>query len=165
MNDALTNNPDLKKYVTYEEEFRKYSHSSGCKVHAKCPLCGYIKLTSMRTLTNKSFSCDKCSDKRSYPNKFMFNLLSQLNMNFIPEKSFEWSNGKIYDFYLPKHNLIIEMHGGQHYKKGFSTFNSGLSLEHQEENDKLKKTMATDNGINKYIVIDSSESNLKYIKK
>ena len=163
-NDALTTNPELKKYVIDEKEFFNYAAISNHKVHAKCPDCGDVKITTIKDLTYNSYSCNRCSDKRSYPNRFMYNLLTQLKIEFEAEKSFKWSERKIYDFYIKEKNLIIEMHGGQHYKKGFSTFKGAVTLLEQKENDKKKEILAIKNKITNYIIIDSSISNIEYLR-
>lgn len=85
-----------------------------------------------------------------------------MNIYFIPEKSFNWSDGKIYDQYLPDFNAIIENHGKQHYEdvKVFNTV-----VDDQNKNDIYKKNIALDNGIKFYIELDCRESNFEYIKK
>ena len=70
-------------------------------------------------------------------------MLSQLNLSFDREKVFEWSEGdakkaykgrKRYDFYLPASNTIIEVHGAQHYEKGFEAI-GGRTLKEEQKND------------------------------
>ena len=75
------------------------------------------------------------------------------------EKRFEWSNGRIYDIYIPSINTIIEAHGIQHYEQtGFA-----VTLAEQQEIDKYKHDMAIKNGIINYIEVDCRESNREYI--
>ena len=58
---------------------------------------------------------------------------------------------------------IIENHGEQHYiHRG--TFKS-KSLEDEQRNDVYKKTLARQNGVIHYIVLDCRESNVSWIKK
>lgn len=69
----------------------------------------------------------------------------------------EWSNGKVYDFYLPKYNMIIELHGEQHYNpRGFMT--------DQTHNDALKENMARDNGIELYYQVDCRLSTRDHVQ-
>jgi len=49
-----------------------------------------------------------CSDKNSYPNKFMFNLLEQLKFKFEKEYNPDWIKPKRYDFYFEIDNLALE---------------------------------------------------------
>lgn len=127
-----------------------------------CPNCNSIIKKSFEKVTQTGhLSCTFCNDGLSYPNKFMASMLKQLNITFSTEKTFDWSDGKRYDFYLDELDCIIEMHGGQHYSK--SGFHYGL--KYQQENDFQKRKNALDNGIQFYIEIDSRNSNKDYISK
>lgn len=95
-----------------------------------------------------------------YPEKLMYSILKQLNINFEYQKLFPWSPDKYYDFYLPDFNLIVETHGQQHYEyTGFTR-----TLEEEQSNDNLKLHRAKDNGMTHYVVVDCAVSNLEYIK-
>jgi ribosomal protein S27E len=161
-NSILVTNPYFIKYFVNEDEAKKYSISSNKKVLMKCPDCGYEKIMIIENLTKQGFSCPKCSDGISYPEKFMLNFLERLNVKFDRQKKFNWSKNKKYDFYLPNYNCIIETHGMQHYKKLF-TYNWGL-LKDIKENDKIKRQLAKQNNIKYYIIINCSYSNLGFIK-
>lgn len=117
-----------------------------------------------KQIDNNKLTDDKPQnmDHISYPNKFVRNLLNQLGIEYIPEKTFSWSNKKRYDIYLINQNIIIENHGNQHYEdcEYFST-----TLKETQENDVYKERLAYNNGINSYIVIDCRRSSLSYIKK
>ena len=115
INDIATTNPELIKYFVNIEDAYKYTHSSGKTVLMKCSECGEKKEMIISDLYYKGFSCPRCSDGISYPNKLMFSLLKQLNINFETEYSPQWANKYRYDFYIPSINLIIEMDGGFHY--------------------------------------------------
>lgn len=68
-------------------------------------------------LLNKRFSiCPICGRKSSYSERFVYSILKQANINFIPQYEFEWLHNRFYDTYLPDFNAIIEIHGEQHYK-------------------------------------------------
>lgn len=111
-------------------------------------------------LTERGFSCPKCSDGISYSEKFVYNLLKNLSVVFKKEKTFDWSQNKRYDFYIPKLSCIIEVHGLQHYfYTGFSR-----SLEEEQENDKLKEQLAKENGIKHYIILDCRKSEMEWVK-
>lgn len=148
-----------------EEDAKRYSHSSGKKIKVKCPNCGKEKYMVLNKIyTRKSISCI-CKSKISYPEKFMVELLDQLNLKYIKEYTPKWSNYRRYDFYLPDHNIIIETHGKQHYTQyGFKSL-GGKTLEEEQKNDEYKKTLALENKINDYIVIDCRKSKLEWIKE
>ena len=88
-------------------------------------------------------------DGISYPEKVGRVLFPLVDNNCKYQYSPKWANGKKYDFYLPKYNMIIELHGSQHYKaRGF--------MEDQVENDTYKRDLAKDNGITTYYEINNA---------
>jgi hypothetical protein len=155
--------PHLIKYFANENDAYKYSYGSHKKVLMKCPNCNFEKEITIHDLVNQGFPCSKCGDGISYPEKFMFNLLEQLNINFIKELSkttFKWCDNKSYDFYIPHLNIICEVHGIQHYEKN----GNWGSLEKIQKNDQIKLNLALINDIDHYIVLDCRESTLNWIK-
>lgn len=155
--------PEVVQYLKNPEEAKQILPYSTKRVACKCPYCGAEKDVIVSYLAQHGFKCTVCSDNISYPNKFIREMLDQLGVEFIPEKSFDWSNKKLYDQYVSKYNMIIENHGSQHFKeiKG-SVFGT---LAEQQENDKLKFDMAMENGIDKYVVLDCRTSSVDWIKK
>ena len=152
---------DLLQYIVNAEDAKQYTVFSSKQILCQCPICGCQKLVAINNLSQAGFSCPYCSDGISYPNKFIRELLNQLKINYIPEKRFEWSNGKIYDFFLVDYNCIIEANGLQHYSE--TTFTT-RTLEEEQQNDKYKMTMAINHSIKNYIVLDCRESNVSFIK-
>jgi predicted transcriptional regulator len=129
----------------------------------KCPNCGRSKsISPNRLLRTHSLGCI-CSDGVSYPNKFIYSLLNQINIEYNPEYTFEWSDKKRYDIYIPSLNCIIENHGEQHYDNSFKNIDS-RTLEEEQENDKQKQELALINSIKHYIVLDCRQSNMEWIQ-
>lgn len=165
-NDIPTTAPWMVKYFQggYDEA-KKYTKSSSKSIYPICPDCGKVKNKLMNIdniYTRHSIGCI-CSDGISYPNKFMFNLLEQLNLEFISEYSPDWIKPKKYDFYIPSMNLIIEMdgelgHGKKVYDKSKST------IEESKSNDDYKDIKAKENN-NKIIRINCDKSELEFIKQ
>ena len=151
----------FSKYMT-EEQMKMYSIYSHNKVNVKCPDCGEYKNIIIYNLFTQGLGC-KCSDGKSYPNKFLYALLDQLNIEYINEYSPNWSNRKTYDIYIPKLQCIIENNGMQHYKETHGSHKS-RSLIEEQENDKYKKQIAIENGILHYIILDCRYSNIEWIK-
>lgn len=146
-----------------EEDAKRYTHSSGQKITVKCPDCGKEKKIRIADVyRRKSISCS-CGNGKSYPEKFIYNLLWQLGVDFETEYKSKWAVNKRYDFYLKNSNCIIETHGEQHYKKGFRIANK-KTLKQEQANDKYKREIALSNGIKHYIELDCRESNMDYIK-
>ena len=163
INDIATTNPEFIKYFENIEDAYKHTYASGKKILCKCPNCGYEKESDAHSLSGKGFSCPRCGDGISYPNKFMFNLLEQLNINFKSEYCPQWVNKSKYDFYLPDNNIIIEMDGAFHYKDNNM---NGQTKEHSKQIDYYKDKIAKEHGI-KVIRIDCNytfENKFEYVK-
>lgn len=155
--------PEVVKYLKNPEEAKTVLPYSTKRIDCRCPDCGAEKSLIISYLAQHGFSCSVCSDNLSYPNKFIRELLNQLKIDFVPEKTFDWSERKQYDQYIEKFNMIIENHGAQHYKEvQGSVFGT---LEEQQENDAFKLSLAINNGIEHYIVLDCRISSVDWIKK
>ena len=163
-NDMWTTNPNLASLLLNPEDGYKYSQSSHFKVDWKCKDCNsIIKNKSITNTQSNGLYCPVCDDGKSYPEKVMYNILTSLSISFIPQKSFHWSDKRIYDFYLPDYKTIIEVHGKQHYDGGFESV-GGRSLIQEQVNDRYKHLVAMNNGIENYIVIDCRYSKIEWIK-
>ena len=150
----------FSKYLT-EDQMKNLTPHTTKKIKIKCPDCGNIKEVRIHDMTRRGFSC-MCHDGHSYPNKFVFNVLSQLNLTITPEYSPQWAKDKRYDDYIHGYNIIIENHGLQHYKN--VNFNT-RTLEDEQQNDRYKYNLAMNNAISQYIVLDCRRSDMDWIKK
>jgi predicted transcriptional regulator len=164
-NCLWTTNPEVAKLLTNIEVGYEITSGSGSKAQFTCPDCGDVDEKNIKNVVTNGHKCLKCSDGFSIPEKFMICLLSQLQLAFKTQKTFNWSIQKRYDFYIPSLNLIIETHGEQHYSDGTFNHLSGKSLKDEQQNDKLKENLAHKNGIEKYIVINCSKSELEFLKE
>jgi hypothetical protein len=163
-NCVATTHPKFAKLFWNKEDTFKYKFSSNKKTDFKCPNCNSkIENKKINDIYYTGLSC-YCKDGISYPQKFMFSLLKQLSVKFNTEEIFDWSQRKRYDFYLYDLNLIIEVHGIQHSKESFLNL-GGRTLEEEQENDEIKKSLARENGIKDYLEIDCRKSNMDFIKK
>lgn len=163
VNDVNTTNPEFTKYFKNKEDAYTVTIKSGKEIEAICPECKTEKNIKMSTLSTYGLACGFCSDGISIPEKFIMNLLIELNIEFIRQKSFNWSKNKKYDFFIPSLNIIIEAHGLQHYKDN-NKFTNRRNLKEEQENDDLKEKLAKENGIENYIIIDCRESELEWLK-
>ena len=113
-NDMWTTHPDIAALLKNPDEGSQYSYSSNKKTEFVCPNCGYIVCSRISNVYFQGLSCPICSDGLSYPNKFMANILSQLDINFESEYSPDWICPLRYDFYFLYNNnqYIVEMDGG-----------------------------------------------------
>lgn len=170
----------IEKYWSEKNDINPFyvAKFSNKKYFFKCPDCGNIKYTNVYDWVINPFSCKKCGDGNSYPNKFMREFLLQLEaihkFKVLPEHVFSWSENidvntkrRIYDFVINEDNsIIIEVHGIQHYEHGFCDFDGGKTLDEELSNDAFKKALALRNGIRpqNYIVIDARYSKPEWIK-
>ena len=130
------------------------------KVKLICQQCGNEDDIFPKEFWANPYRCKACSDGYSYPNKFMYNLLKQLNVNFTSEYCPSWSSPRRYDFYLEDYKLIVEMDGSLGHGKSATR---SYTLEETIRIDKEKDKLALDNGI--YVIrIDCDQSKLDYIK-
>lgn len=162
-NDIATTHPNIFNVLVNKEDGYKYSINTHNKLTIKCPYCGNImnKVPSIIYNENGKFVCNSCGDGFSYPEKYLSNLLNQLDIDYIfqlTSSDYSWCEKYRYDFYIPLFNLIIEIHGRQHYID-----TTWSSLDEITKNDSNKKELAIKNGYN-YIVIDARYSKKDYIK-
>lgn len=165
VNDCLTTHPFIKKYVVDSEQLKLVTSSSPRKIECKCPICHTKKMCSPWEIRFNGFACKRCGDGQTFPEKIIGEMLRQLKIDFIPQaskKTLHWCENYRYDFYLPKYNTIIEAHGEQHYID-YKQWTK-LTLEQIQENDSYKETIATSNGISKYIVLDCRVSEMDWIR-
>lgn len=156
-NDMWTTNQEMASWLANPEEGYLYAEKSNKKLNWKCPDCGYIiENKTPATVENQGLACPKCSDGISYPNKFMFNVLTQLNEDFTPEKKFDWCIFKkynsnedtygLYDFVIENKKLIIEMDGGLNHKDGKAYKNDEEKMKESLYKDHMKDVLAEKNG-------------------
>lgn len=161
-NSIRTTNTTLFNLLRNKEDGDRYTEGSNKIIDFRCSTCGLVvKDRRIYSVARQGLSCPVCSDGISYPEKFMASLLSQCSIEFQSQKTFKWSGKFKYDFYIPSLNCIIETHGAQHYQQ---TTLTRRSLEYEIKNDIAKKNLALSNGISNYIVINCSQSNMKFIK-
>ena len=150
-----------------EEDAKTHTFRSEDNIAVVCPHCGSKKYCTLSNIyLHKSIGCI-CGDGFSYPEKFIYSVLEQLELKFktqLNKKTFDWCEEYKYDFYVPSLEIIIETHGGQHYKES-NRFER--TLEEEQYNDKLKQKLALSNNIKEdyYIVIDCKKSELEFIKQ
>ena len=159
-NDLWATNPETAKLLLDPKDGHKYTHGSGKEVDFKCQHCDEpVGKKIIKQIVKLGTRCLRCSDGVSRPEKSMGSILKQLGVEFVHNKSTEWSQAKQYDFFLPKYNTIIETHGEQHYINGM--FEERHTAEEQQEIDKFKRELALSNGIDKYIEVDCRYTDFK----
>lgn len=164
VNDIATTHPHILRFLCDINDGYKYTSGSTKKLKVKCPDCGYIKEMNTYSLTSFGFSCDRCSDKISYPNKFIRGFIEQLDVEDITyEYNSSWTKLYRYDLYFKYGNInyLVEMDGGFHYVT--TSMRTDEELLIQQQRDKEKDILAKENGF-VLMRIDCRESNKDYIK-
>ena len=143
-NDLATTNPEVIQYLLDKEDGYKYTRGSKNRIWTICPICKHKKLMAVTDLTHRGFSCSKCSDGLSYPNKFAHNIFEQINKQYKEyrsEYSPDWAGQMKYDNYVllkDGREIIVEMDGGFHYKENYKW---------ATKNDAIKDSLAEEHGI------------------
>ena len=164
LNDIFTVYPWTKEYIVNINECEKYSAKSSYKTKIMCPVCKEVKRVCLSTLTKKRFGC-MCNDGVSYPEKFLYNLLREFEVDMKRQYSLKTEGNKYYyDFYVPVLNMIIETHGRQHYVESGFSIKGGRNIKEEQINDKFKRELALASGVEYYIELDCRKSELEWIK-
>ena len=155
-----------------EEDAKTHTKSSGKKVFVICPKCNKKKEMRISHIYNYKTIWCSCSDKKSYPEKFMTSVLDQLGVEYQTqyqpeylnrlEEDGEWSQKKS-DFYLPEYGLIIETDGKLNHEGGKLHSKSKKPLEYYVEVDNWKDEQHLLHGL-ETTRIDCFKSDMKYIK-
>ena len=148
----------FSQYMT-EEQMKSTTPHFGKKISLLCPNCGESKMIAPNTLFREGLGC-ACGDGQSFPNKFVYSVLKQLNLKVQQEYSPEWAGRLRYDDYINEYNIIVENHGVQHYQEVRLT---NRTLAEEQQNDMMKYNLAKDNGINEYIIIDCRKPTMEWI--
>lgn len=144
-NDIATTDPDIVELLLDKEDGYRYTRCSHKYVWVVCQICGHKKYVRIEDLIlNQGFSCPRCSDGLSYPNKFAYNVFEQIGdqyEKYIPEYSPDWAGRMRYDNYILLKDgteIVIEMDGGFHYN------DYGVR---SAKNDVIKDSLAKEHGI------------------
>lgn len=158
--------PEFAAMFVKEEDTDKYTCMSHVKTDFYCPGCGNIcKGKSIHTIyQRRSVPCDACGDGRSYGERIFAAILDALKVEYSSQKRVDWEGARFfYDFELCHRKILVEIHGHQHYGRGFAKM-GGRTLEEEQQNDLQKEKIASESGY-KLIVVDARDSSLKYIRE
>lgn len=173
-NDFNTKRPELEQYLVNYQDGYKYTEWSSEELEWKCPSCGNIMKKKISYISKYGVTCPRCDDGYSYPNKFIYNSLLQIEnqLDFLDrEYRPDWCKYKykdkncygIYDIYFEKNNkkFVIEMDGGLgHGNRSYT--NSKTNRDELIFRDKEKDRLASEHNI-KVIRIDCNyETNDRY---
>ena len=144
-----------EKFPNSYEILEEYKDAK-TKIKVRHKECGFIFSITPDNLL-RGHGCPRCNRYNSKGSKAIKEYLENNNILYETEKTFEWSNNKRYDFYLPKYNLLIEFNGEQHYHP-IPFFLQNRSFEEQRAIDKEKEEKAIHHKYN-FLVIKYDEVN------
>lgn len=158
---TLQNSPVFQSIVVDKNDLM-YSLGSDKKILLKCPTCQHEDYYYISYVDRRGFNCKNCSVKTSYPEKFIKTFFTTHQVDFRSQYRVKYKDTSlIFDFYIPSHNLLVEVQGDQHYninkffhkKKSFgsSIFRDLLKLEYS----KIKGC--------KIVYIDARKSDFNYL--
>lgn len=159
--DIATVAPWMIELLADKDDAYRYTFCSHQIIDFKCKDCGRILPNRIQDIYNyQHLTCPTCSDGVSYPNKVMGVVLKNLNISYLREYKIDRHPYR-YDFYIPHIETIVEMHGAQHYDEWTL---GDVPLEDRRIIDKIKRDLAIQNGVKKYIIIDCRNTDFNYIK-
>ena len=145
INDLPTFAPWIAQYLKHPEDIDKHTYGSGKRIDVVCPDCGREKQITVKDLYNRHTIGCICGDGKSYPEKFIFAMLEQLKLPFIYQYAPSWVAPRIFDFYLPTQQCIIETDGGLGHGNRYTI--NGISPEESQMIDQQKDAAALQQGI------------------
>lgn len=147
----------VRKYLINHDEAKRLVQNARKKCKFKCPNCGFEKFMSVVNLTNQGFKCHICSNKLSYPERFIIAYLELKGVKYKHQHREESLKKRFFDFYLYELDIYLECHGIQHYDEKNSWYN------HSVAQDKDKRQWCKENN-KKLIELDCRFSEFDYIK-
>lgn len=126
--------------------------------------CGYVfKIRELGDLfKGRDRGCPKCYQFKSIGEQKIRNYLDELQIDYIPQKTFAPLNKSKYrfDFFLPDYNLAIEYQGEQHYREN-NFFKESYEAIHRR--DKIKRKYCEDNNIELFEIKYTELKNIEAI--
>lgn len=154
--------PTTEEWVERAKEIHgdKYDYSkvryinAFTKVCIICPEHGEFWQTPCNHIENNA-NCPICnSNKKSNMEEHIAELLEKNGIEFERQKTFDWLKYKRHlylDYYLPKHNIVIEVNGEQHYRP-IRKFGGKESFSLQQRRDDVKKTLCEEHGLQMFTI-------------
>lgn len=111
--DLWSLRPDVAELLENPEDGYRHTVHSGKKVNFICPYCNNVLNKTIAKVSDRGLSCSYCGKTKSYPNKFMCNLLDELGVKFKTEYKIDGYDYR-YDLYfiINNNSYVIEMDGG-----------------------------------------------------
>lgn len=164
--EQIVNSINGNILLNKEEYIGAFEHN----LKIKCS-CGRTYITSLGVYNQgKQLRCPSCAQSESYGEVFIREYLDELGIEYEQEKKFsDCRNIKplMFDFYLPKYNLIIEFDGQFHFATekdknilGTKRYKSALKTQ---INDKIKNEYCKSHNIHLLRIPYWEKENIKTI--
>ena len=159
---ALANQSHNCKYSYEETIYEGYAKP----ITVTCPLHGNFTIKRGGDHICNMQGCQACNRKMSKNEQIIKNILEDLSVNFVYQKTFSdcksTTSPKLlsFDFFLPDNGILIEFDGEQHATH-VPFFHSKERFEQQQTHDKLKNEYAISNN---YVLLRSTKRTA-HIKK
>lgn len=126
-----------------------YINNFETNLQFECTECGNKFYSSLERFVQWGGQvCKNCSNAESSGERAIRHWLEDNNIEFEQEKMFPDCRDKSmlrFDFYLPKHNLIIEFDGSQHFRD--TTYFEKSNYDYVSGHDKIKNDYCLEKGI------------------
>lgn len=145
VNDIATLRPDLLQYFIDPKDAKNLKLGSNKRMLFKCSNCGKEKELFVYDLAENGFRCAYCSDKISYPNKFLRAFLNELGIDYDLEWHDNWCKDYKYDAHFFKDGIeyLIEADGEYHNKE--NTLYYKTQFTNVKIRDRVKDKLAKEN--------------------
>lgn len=163
-------NNNIKTELLEDNSYKNFSVRN-TKLKFKCSECGqeFYSYWDKVAYLNKRL-CERCGHIKSNISFMVEDYLKSLNIEYETEKRYDDCRNKNplpFDFYLPKYNYCIEVHGHQHYYEN-KLFKQ--SLEDRQKIDEIKKSYCKNNNIGYleipfWYIYNSNEEKERYKKE
>ena len=141
-------NKEIINYnIIIDKTETKYTNNK-TKILFNCLICGH-KWSSKTNNILTYKKCPKCTEKTSSGEEKIKSILDSLDIKYIQQHKFDnCKNKKLlpFDFYLPYHNICIELDGEQHFKP-IKYFGGEKKLLETKINDTIKNNYCLINNI------------------
>lgn len=154
----LYHHKHIHKYVKNRKDLFNNRYSSRKLIKTVCPNCHRERTIRVVDLVYDKFTCPCRKSYSSFGERVTQAYLDVLNIQYVREYKVTELGLRRFDFYLPKHNTVIEVHGAQHYKR----VTGHMNHKKARQSDMIKKRYCKDNGI-AYIEVDARKSTFKHI--
>ena len=126
-----------KKSIVVCREHGDFMQSMNKLLYRKqgCPECAKLKTLSSFEQVFKEI-LEESKEKFSHQFRFPYRRLPNQKYSF--------------DFFLPNYNMLVELHGAQHYEKKFNMTDE--DLQDRQRKDRLKVDEAIDSGYNMLVI-------------